>query len=94
MSKIIINRQVLEDWIKYIDTFPLYPEDRAKLQSVLKQGEEYNENEAIEFAEWLEKDYFYTVRGKSGWLKDNKGDTFYSTQELYKLYKDARNTEK
>jgi len=81
MSKIIIDKQVLENWIKYIDTFPLYPEDRVKLQSILQQGEEYNENEAIEFLKYYLKYMGTTVSG-------------FDFEKLFKLYKDERNTKK
>ena len=31
---VVINKAELDSWIKYIDSFPLYPEDRKNLMSL------------------------------------------------------------
>jgi hypothetical protein len=43
MNQIIVSKNVLKDWIKYIKTFPLYPEDIEKLESILTTSQEVEE---------------------------------------------------
>lgn len=69
---------------------------RTHLKEILHQGEEYNENEAIEFAEWIGS--FISLEFFNGikeWEESNgKIIKRHTTQELFKLYKNARDTKK
>lgn len=49
---ILIKEKDLDSWIKYIDRFPLYPEDREELQSLKQKGE------VVETMELKEEDWY------------------------------------
>lgn len=101
--KILIDKEKLEARIAELDKERFYGSElnsdyrigqQQAYKEILQQGEEYNENEVIEFAEWCSKEN-WKIQGDSNntWRKGYSANMrFYSTQELFKLYKDERNT--
>ena len=102
--KILIDKEKLEDELNKLGQQTSYDEweqgrktgKMEVLESILQQGEEYNENEAIEFAEWIGS--FISLEFFNGikeWEESNgKIIKRHTTQELFKLYKNARDTKK
>lgn len=98
--KILIYKEKLEEELNKLGQYTSYDEweqgrktgKMEVLESILQQGEEYNENEAIEFLFW------YLNHPSIEYYK--KLNNFYyrgkycTIQELYKIYKDARSNKK
>ena len=87
MSKLLIDKEKIENWIKYIKKFPLYPEDEKELQSILQQGEEYNENEAIEWNEIMRNWGKIDSEARKNNNPKNSYDVIYWLREHYVAYK-------
>lgn len=90
MSKILIDKEKLEAKIAELEKYPndVNNGKAFELESILQQGEEYNENEAVEFLSWFLKhpsiEYFKKL---SNFYYKGK---YYTIQELFKLYKNER----
>lgn len=100
MSKILIDKSVLLDRIAELEKqfkgkvgYNMALGEIKSLQSILQQGEEYNENEAIEFGNWLKNNYCpgnnVDTPENIYWCESNNpmNNRELTTQELYKLYK-------
>jgi len=35
----LIDKEIIDSWVNYIERFPLYPEDKEQLQSLTQQSE-------------------------------------------------------
>jgi len=100
--KILIYKEKLEEELNKLGQYTSYDEweqgrktgKMEVLESILQQGEEYNENETIEFAEWILQNNIEKIKTPSQakyWETDDTlNNKFNTTQELFKIYKDER----
>jgi hypothetical protein len=74
----LVDKEIIDSWINYIERFPLYPEDKEHLQSLTQQSELVEVKEIVDVV-------------KAEYVKNDTKGSFLKWLEEVKSYKIIKN---